>query len=276
MSHYIYTITNLINYKVYVGQTSNPKHRWASHKYEANRNVLQYTLYKALRKYGFDVFQFNLIEICKTQEEADSAEKYWIEQFDSRNNQMGYNLSVGGSVSSGWHHSEETKQKLREMFSGRGPAYTMTDEIRNKMSESQKGHQVSDETIQKISQSHQGKILSEEHKEKLSQAHLGKTRTEEVKIKMSKASLGKSKSEEHVNNISKSKTGDKHPMFGKKQSQETINKKRASLMKLTPEQVEYIKTQLQSNVRGVASQLAKMFNVSLTTICNIRDGKAHK
>lgn len=152
--YYIYTITNLFNYKAYVGQTQNPKHRWSSHLYEMRRGVLKYTIYKALRKYGENNFQFSLLEICQTQDEADAAEQYWISEFDSLDCHSGYNLAVGGNVNRGWHHSEESKKKISE--SQKGKIVIISEETKEKMSKSQMGHLVSLEAKKKISESHSG------------------------------------------------------------------------------------------------------------------------
>ena len=44
MSYYIYFIHNIINNKVYIGKTINPKKRWNKH--------IKISLHKALKKYG--------------------------------------------------------------------------------------------------------------------------------------------------------------------------------------------------------------------------------
>lgn len=152
--YYIYSITNLINYKVYIGQTHNPKHRWSSHKYEMRRGVLQYTIYKALRKYGVDNFQFCILEVCLTEAEIDVAEQYWIKMFESQKSETGYNLAVGGNVNRGWHHSEVSKNKISN--SQKGKIVIITDETKKKMSLSKIGHFVSKETKDKMSKKHKG------------------------------------------------------------------------------------------------------------------------
>ena len=62
MKKYIYKITNLINNKIYIGQTNNPKRRWQEHKnlgYDTKETKL---LYRAIKKYGKDNFVFEIIE----------------------------------------------------------------------------------------------------------------------------------------------------------------------------------------------------------------------
>lgn len=86
----IYKITNLINGKVYIGQSINIERRWQEHLYQSSGcSLLKY----ALHKYGVDNFSFEVIEECR-QEELNEKEKLWIQYYDSFNN--GYNLTLGG------------------------------------------------------------------------------------------------------------------------------------------------------------------------------------
>jgi len=67
MEKYIYKITNLIDAKVYIGQTNNPQKRWKEHQrlgsmtYINNKNKHS-RLYLAMRKYGVENFTFEVIE----------------------------------------------------------------------------------------------------------------------------------------------------------------------------------------------------------------------
>lgn len=76
---------------------------------------------------------------------------------------------------------------------------------------------------------------------------LGYKYTEEQKNKLSKTMTGKNRSEEHCRNISKSKKGSKNPMFGKKQSLETINKRRQKIIGHETSEETRIKISLANN-----------------------------
>lgn len=64
---YIYSITNTINKKAYVGLTrkNNPTDRWKEHVRNAKANVLNYPLYLAMRRYGVHNFRFKILEECE-------------------------------------------------------------------------------------------------------------------------------------------------------------------------------------------------------------------
>lgn len=90
----IYIHTNLLNNKVYVGQTKQDvKKRW-NYGY-GYRN--QSYFYKAIKKYGWKNFKHEILEDNITsQEEANKRENYWINYYNSTNSNYGYNISLGG------------------------------------------------------------------------------------------------------------------------------------------------------------------------------------
>lgn len=72
---YIYKITTTQSNKVYIGQTTNSlEYRFAEHKKNAKLGI-KYHLYNAIRKYGEDTFNIELIEQCDNQD-LDNREKY--------------------------------------------------------------------------------------------------------------------------------------------------------------------------------------------------------
>ena len=93
----IYKITNNINGKVYVGQTTKTlterfkKHCWGTT--ENDQYHLNMAIKKAIRKYGKENFTIELIEEVETSK-LDEREVYWISYYDSYNN--GYNCTLGG------------------------------------------------------------------------------------------------------------------------------------------------------------------------------------
>lgn len=136
----IYLITNLVNGKVYVGQTRvGLGGRWKDHRDDARLNKNR-PICKAIRKYGPESFSIREIASCETQEWADYLERVWILLYDSRNRDKGYNIRPGGDTSP---MAETTKQSLSEAISkawseGRLKGYPHSQETKNKISEIQR------------------------------------------------------------------------------------------------------------------------------------------
>ena len=87
---YIYKITNMVNGKVYIGQSIRPiEKRFQRHINDAVNNVLDTHFARAIRTYGEENFRLELVETCNTQEELNLREQYWIRYYDSIHN--GYN-----------------------------------------------------------------------------------------------------------------------------------------------------------------------------------------
>lgn len=98
----IYKITNLINGKMYIGQSTNIKERWIKEKSSAF-NSLSHTyntvLSRAFRKYGLENFSFEVIEECSATE-LNSKERYYIYLYNCLA-PIGYNLTDGGDCNRG-------------------------------------------------------------------------------------------------------------------------------------------------------------------------------
>lgn len=98
---YIYKITNLINNKIYVGQTRfDYQKRFKRHLFEAKRGVLNYPLYRAIRKYGEENFKIECIEEIDDNL-LNERECFWIKELNSyAKNNKGYNATYGGEGNS--------------------------------------------------------------------------------------------------------------------------------------------------------------------------------
>lgn len=108
---YIYKYTNKTNNKIYVGQTIDIHNRHKSHKCAAEKGETGCPLfYRAIKKYGFDNFEFEVLDQIDGQKEADIAEKLWIKQLDTMNLEKGYNLSPGGGGRANPNNTDTEKQ----------------------------------------------------------------------------------------------------------------------------------------------------------------------
>lgn len=113
----IYKWTNKINQKSYIGQSINIQERQKKHiaaSYYPKSNTYNTAFHKAIRKYGVDQFDFDILCICKV-EELDVLEKFYIEKFNSFV-PNGYNMTTGGENPRCCNHrySEEDIQKIIE------------------------------------------------------------------------------------------------------------------------------------------------------------------
>lgn len=95
MTGYIYKITNLINYKAYIGKTINSlEQRWKEHQREFQQERSEKRpLYRAFNKYGINNFIIELVEEVEVKD-LSKREIYWIGYYDTYKN--GYNATLGG------------------------------------------------------------------------------------------------------------------------------------------------------------------------------------
>lgn len=93
---YIYSITNLVNQKQYIGLTrdDNPYNRWKRHIKDSKHNP-KYPIHKAINKYGLDNFKFRILEECNDSI-VEEREVHYISKYNSF--YEGYNATLGGNI----------------------------------------------------------------------------------------------------------------------------------------------------------------------------------
>ena len=107
MYGFVYITTNHINGKRYIGQRKYDKQgKWK--EYLGSGVVLS----KAIKKYGLENFSKEIIENCKTKEELNAREKFWINYFNAVNSDNFYNIAKGGD--GGNTLAGYTEQQLEE------------------------------------------------------------------------------------------------------------------------------------------------------------------
>lgn len=108
----IYSITNRVNGKKYIGQSINVEDRYKSHLAELRRGAhANDYLTNAFNKYGEDSFEFKLIKACK-RKYLDRFEKLYISIYNTMDRSYGYNLISGGNAYK--IYSKETRKKISE------------------------------------------------------------------------------------------------------------------------------------------------------------------
>jgi group I intron endonuclease len=181
----IYLVTNTVNGKVYIGQTTLVlAERWKRH---CNSGKQKTRLGHAIAKHGRDAFVIEVIESCASKAEMNAAEIRHIAARSSTNVERGYNVAPGGggtgprtreSVERGADKlrgkplTEETKLKLRAAMIGRKqtPEH-VSAMLAGKARKS--GFKHSPEAIAKMSANRAGKRpppISDEHRAKLAAA----------------------------------------------------------------------------------------------------------
>ncbi len=219
----IYKVTNKINGKEYVGQTTiSLKKRKGGHINAALSTHDNNYFHSALRKYGPENFDWKTIHGCVNIDDLNKWEIYYIKYYNTFNN--GYNLTLGGFGSIGYKHTEETKKKISIANGGKKSIWygkKHSEESKRKMSESHKGIKPSDETKRKLSKAFKGE---KNH-------FYGKHHSEKMKRKMSELQsgekhpfYGRHHSDETKRKMSETKKGKNHPMYGKHLSEEHSGK----------------------------------------------------
>jgi group I intron endonuclease len=163
----IYCIENKIDGKKYIGKSNNIKHRLACHKSllkleKRDQKQTNRYLFNAVKKYGFDNFDFYVLELLPDSSEdyLKDRELFWMDFLNTTNRDFGYNLRRDSSTVTFVH--EDTRQLISENNKGdKNPNFgnTWTEEQKTNMSKIKKAqyengdyaHNQTEEWRQKIS-----------------------------------------------------------------------------------------------------------------------------
>jgi group I intron endonuclease len=98
--------------KIYIGQTINPEKRKQQHIQETINGSTK-IFHNAIRKYGIDSFNYEILHKAYSKEELNELEIYYIEKYNSYyKNDNGYNMTFGGDGTNGYNFTEDDKIKL--------------------------------------------------------------------------------------------------------------------------------------------------------------------
>lgn len=183
---YIYLIKNLVNNKIYIGQTKNKNSRWSQHKFSAKNNKSNMLITRAISKYGASSFSFEIIACSYSLDDINYLEQIIITQYNSTNPDIGYNLKPGGNNIERTDVEKQLISKgLKNYYkNNRGPRYgvKLSEETKRKQSVAMigskgtnLGKKFSDQWKKNISKSLIGRKFSEESLKKLSESHIGKS-----------------------------------------------------------------------------------------------------
>lgn len=90
----IYMIRNKITGLRYYGQTVNFQRRVNEYKNRKAEKSSKYHMMEVINEYGFDNFEFSIVEHCR-EDELDEREMYYIKKHNTTNPLFGYNSQKG-------------------------------------------------------------------------------------------------------------------------------------------------------------------------------------
>lgn len=109
----VYIITNKINGKIYVGQTiQSIRIRFIQHYHQKRCH----RLYEAMHIYGIDNFDIKILLDKIKREELDFYENYYIDQLDSTNPNIGYNIKKHGKQGIKKDSVKLREEQLTQLF----------------------------------------------------------------------------------------------------------------------------------------------------------------
>jgi group I intron endonuclease len=142
----IYSITNLINGKRYIGSATVLRKRWNQHHHHLRRHThANPHLQSAWTAYGSGAFRFEMLETCEPEVLLER-EHFWITYFESQTPAKGYNLMPPIPTSYGYRRSEATRQKIAESLRGQ----TQSQETKDKRAKSNRGQKRSLQTRERM------------------------------------------------------------------------------------------------------------------------------
>lgn len=151
----IYCVTNKVNGKRYIGQTTIPLYRrWHTHKRADGRCV---SLSAAIKKYGAECFEVVEIDQAYSREELDAKEVAHIATANTLDPAFGYNLRPGGMCAT---FSSET----RALMSARKVGRVLTAEHKANIAAASTGIPKSAEHCAKVSAAKKGVPKSDAHR----------------------------------------------------------------------------------------------------------------
>lgn len=175
---YIYSITNEINGKTYIGKTNDLVRRWKEHCYGKGNTAI---LNNAFKKYGVEHFIFDIVaqipfdDVDEMNTVLSQLEMYYIALYKTFG--KGYNATGGGDGICFYKHSNKTKEKLSQLQKEKWK----DPELRQIMATAALGYHHTEDAKNRISQA----LLHRDHAiyEKMAEKLRGKVRDHEMIMK---------------------------------------------------------------------------------------------
>lgn len=184
---FIYSITNKVNGKQYIGQTvQNVGKRWKSH---LKKNSNCKALGNAISLYGKENFLIETVYEATSLEELNQKEQEFINKYNTLA-PKGYNLTVGGDRTK---HSEESRAKMSAAHKGKpGPMMGKhhSEEAKKAMSDAKKGKTAWNKGLTKSDPRVASYTKYGKNNHAYGKTYHAKPHSEETKRKISNSKLG--------------------------------------------------------------------------------------
>lgn len=126
INYIVYKITNINNGKSYIGKHTTVD---INDKYFGSGIALK----DAIKKYGKDNFNKEILEFCNNSEHLDDREKYWI-AFENSIIPNGYNIGSGGNGGDNFTNNPNKELILKKMKENKKPRKATSEErLRRRM-----------------------------------------------------------------------------------------------------------------------------------------------
>ncbi len=188
----LYEIVHRASDRRYFGITEGaPRQRWHAHRCDA-RKGRGTRLARAVAKYGPDAFDWRVLGLFETRDEASDAERFMIAEM-----RPAFNITAGGDGVHGRRHSEASRAKMRgprPVVSAKAKARAQTEEGRAHLDRircctgPRKGWVVTPEISAKMSASAKARCTPE-WKAALVSRLRGRRASEETRAKLSASHL---------------------------------------------------------------------------------------
>jgi group I intron endonuclease len=114
----IYSITNSINNKIYIGSAVCIKQRFIQHKSDLEKQKHNKRLQNFVNKYGIEVLKFNIVELVLDVNDLISREQFWIDYYESWRSKRGFNICKVAGSTLGLKMTDSHKDACRKRMIG--------------------------------------------------------------------------------------------------------------------------------------------------------------